>query len=275
MVLFVPLFCMAFIFFYHPEDFGAIDRRFYFGIKCTDDTAWHILISIMVLIGMAVAALNRLIMQFYTRNHSLTYIGYIFWVAMEIIAMTLIYSTVACLNSEHPFFEIYETTFVKTIRTLLIPYVICYLYFIWTERSHQFKQMKELLEEDDMALRKAYVQIFDERGKMQFSIRPENLLMIESADNYVCIWYDKNNTPSRTMVRTTIKKLAPSLEGTSIRRCHRSYMVNLDHVKVLAKEPEGLFIDLFLPGVPKIPLSKTYAADITNRLAGNSTEKSH
>ncbi|MPN26333.1 hypothetical protein SDC9_173757 [bioreactor metagenome] len=41
-------------------------------------------------------------------------------------------------------------------------------------------------------------------------------------------------------------------------RCHRSYMVNLDKVKVLRKTKSGIFMELDAPNAPDIPVSKTY-----------------
>ena len=266
MVLFVPLFCMAFIFLYHPHDFDTIDERFFSWAPFNPDTSWHIAIGVMVLIGMAVAAINRLLMSLYARRRELTFIAYILWVIGEIMAMTLIYSGVSSLVSEKPFFEIYNLAFFKTVRTLLIPYVLCYLYFIWEHRSHEYKTIKQQLEDDETTLMKAYVQLFDERGKMHLSIRCEDLLFAESADNYVCVWYLHNNTPKKFMLRNNLKNLTTMLQDTHVVRCHRSYMVNMDHVKILKREKEGIFLELGVENVPDIPLSKTYTQSVNTWL---------
>lgn len=68
------------------------------------------------------------------------------------------------------------------------------------------------------------------------------------------------------MVRNTMKRVAEQLGNSNIRRCHRSYMVNLDRVKVLRREKEGIFIEIGHEGVPDIPISKTYADSITSWL---------
>ena len=266
MVLFVPLFCMAFIFMYHPEDFDRFDERLFFGLPFSRDTSWHLIIGIMVLIGMTVVALNRLWMNIYTRNHHLTYTKYVLWVLSEILEMSFIYAAISSLISETPFFQIYSSVFFKTIRTLLIPYIMCYVYFIWQEKNSQLVAIKKSIEEDERAQERAYLQLFDERGKMQLSVRKENLLIIESADNYVCVWYMSNEAPKRMMIRNTIKALSSHLDGTHVLRCHRSYMVNMERVKVLRREKEGIFIELGIEGVPDIPISKTYAENIKSWL---------
>ncbi|MBR2170193.1 MAG: LytTR family transcriptional regulator, partial [Alistipes sp.] len=99
--------------------------------------------------------------------------------------------------------------------------------------------------------------------------RRENLIMMESADNYVCVWYLNNNSPKKVLVRNTLKNIADSLSSTYIQRCHRSYMVNLDLVKVMRREKEGVFVELGIDGVPEVPISKTYSDAIKKWLVDN------
>ncbi|MBQ1938639.1 MAG: LytTR family transcriptional regulator, partial [Alistipes sp.] len=126
--------------------------------------------------------------------------------------------------------------------------------------------IRKRLEEDENALQRAYLQIYDEKGKMQLSIRRESLVVIESADNYVCVWYLNGDLPRKMMIRTTLKQVAEQLSDSRVMRCHRSYLVNLDHVRVLRREKEGIFAELGLEGIPDIPISKTYAESITRWL---------
>jgi DNA-binding LytR/AlgR family response regulator len=42
--------------------------------------------------------------------------------------------------------------------------------------------------------------------------------------------------------------------------------VNLDLVKVLRREKEGVFIELGIDGVPDIPISKTYVDNVQKLL---------
>jgi DNA-binding LytR/AlgR family response regulator len=143
---------------------------------------------------------------------------------------------------------------------------MCYIYFIWQERVSQLRVIRERLAENETTLQTAYIQIMDDKGDMRLSVRRENLLLIESADNYVCVWYLNNNTPKKLMVRNTMKQLAEQLSDSRVVRCHRSYMVNLDAIKVLRREKEGIFIELGINGVPDVPISKTYSESINQWL---------
>lgn len=101
---------------------------------------------------------------------------------------------------------------------------------------------------------------------MQLSLKKENLILLESADNYVCVWYMNNDTVKKIMIRNTMKCMARDLDGSSIVRCHRSYMVNLDHVKVMRRQNTGITIELGIVGIPDIPISKTYCDSVTRWL---------
>jgi DNA-binding LytR/AlgR family response regulator len=50
--------------------------------------------------------------------------------------------------------------------------------------------------------------------------------------------------------------------GTEIIRCHRSYMVNFEKVKVIKKDKDGLKLELDNPSVTDIPVSKTYVDNV-------------
>lgn len=267
MVLFVPLFALAFILIYQPLDFNQLDEKVLPWLNISPNLKNHILSFGIVLIGMAVAAISRVIMTAYTKRRAISYQTYIIWVACEIVIMTLIYTIVSVITSdvEDPT-SIFYNTLIKTILILLIPYVITYIYFIWQERVKELKTIRKRLEEDENILQKAYIQIFDEKGKMQLSVRREHLLVIESADNYVCVWYMNGEVIRKVMVRTTLKQVAEQLQESNILRCHRSYIINLDCVRVLRREKEGIFVEFGIEGLPDIPISKTYAENITRWL---------
>jgi DNA-binding LytR/AlgR family response regulator len=72
--------------------------------------------------------------------------------------------------------------------------------------------------------------------------------------------------PKKVMVRNSLKRLSQQLDGTGIVRCHRSYMVNIDQVKVVRREKDGAMLDLGIDGIPSIPISQTYNESVTHWL---------
>ena len=265
MIIFVPIFALLFITIYSPFDFDRIDSEAHFlsKLNISRELLVQLITICLIIIGMAVAALSRWFMDLYTRRHQMSYVSYILWIGCEVLAMTLIFTIVALFTDTNKgVVTLFRNSLVKTFLILLIPYTMCYIYFIWQERVAQLRLLRERIAEDETALQSAYVQIFDEKGEMRLSVRREHLLLIESADNYICVWYKNNNTPKKVLVRNTLKQVAEQLSSTHIQRCHRSYLVNLEHVKVLRREKEGVFVELGIEGVPDVPISKTYSDSI-------------
>lgn len=266
MIIFVPIFALLFISIYSPFDFDRIDTdtRFLAWLNISRELLVQLITIFLILMGMAVAAVSRWLMSLYAKRRDISYVKYIVWIACEILAMTIIFTlaTVLFTDTEKGVITLFKNTLIKTFFILLIPYTMCYIYFIWQERVAQLRLLRERIAEDETALQTAYVQIFDTKGEMRLSVRREHLLLIESADNYICVWYTNNNAPKKVLVRNTMKQVAQQLASTHIQQCHRSYMVNLDLVKVMRREKEGMFVEFGIVGVPDVPISKTYADSI-------------
>lgn len=275
MIIFVPIFALFFIALYSPFDFDRIDSDAHFlsWLNVSRELLVQLITIFLILIGMAVAAISRWLMALYTRKRQISYVHYISWIACEILVMTLMFTIVALFTDTNKgIITLFKNSLIKTFLMLLIPYTMCYIYFIWQERVAQLRMLRERIAEDETALQAAYVQIFDEKGEMRLSVRREHLLLIESADNYICVWYTNNNAPKKVLVRNTLKQVAEQLASTHIQRCHRSYLVNLDHVKVLRREKEGIFVELGIVGVPDVPISKTYSDSIQKWLMTSPVE---
>ena len=273
MVIFVPIFALLFISIYSPFDFNQIDIQgrvlSWLNIQ-SRELAVQLITLALILTGMAVAAVSRWIMALYTSKHQISYVTYITWIAFELLVMAMLYTFAGfAIEPDKGFVTIFRNSLVKTFFILLIPYTMCYIYFIWQERVAQLRTIRERLAEDETTLKAAYVQIYDDKGEMRLSVRRENLILLESADNYVCVWYLNNNSPKKILVRNTLKNIADSLSSTHIQRCHRSYVVNLDLVKVMRREKEGVFVELGIDGVPEVPISKTYSGTINKWIVDN------
>jgi hypothetical protein len=199
MVIFVPIFALLFISIYSPFDFNQIDTQgrvlSWLNIQ-SRELAVQLITLALILIGMAVAAVSRWIMALYTSKRQISYVTYITWIAFELLVMAMLYTFAGfAIEPDKGFVTIFRNSVVKTFLILLIPYTMCYIYFIWQERVAQLRIIRERLAEDETTLKAAYVQIYDDKGDMRLSVRRENLILLESADNYVCVWYLNNNSP--------------------------------------------------------------------------------
>ena len=150
---------------------------------------------------------------------------------------------------------------VNTSLVLLLPYSVLHLYFSYKEKERQLRLLEE--NQTEAAVRQSVFSFYDEKNELRLSVKRSNLLYLESADNYVCIWYLNKGQLTKFMLRNSLKAIEESLADTNVLRCHRSFMVNFDQVKVIRREKEGVYLELGIEKVPDIPISKTYSEKVT------------
>ncbi len=71
-------------------------------------------------------------------------------------------------------------------------------------------------------------------GNQTFTLLRNDFIFAKSMDNYCMIYYRKDDTVEKQMVRITLARLDQLLNTGTVVRCHRSYLVNLE--KIIEKE---------------------------------------
>ena len=224
----------------------------------------------IVLLGMSIAAISRVIMCYFAKKHRITYLQYIAWVGIELVLMSVAFTICSTLTGvQLDIAEAFEKSLLNTSLILLIPYIISITAFTLQDRNSRLRQIEDDYDKamQERASTKGIIPFYDERGELQLSVTKENLLYVESADNYIYIWYMKGNLPKKLMLRNTLKRTAELLADTNVMRCHRGYMVNMEQVKVLRREKEGFYLELGIEGVKDIPVSKTYGEAVLKWLS--------
>jgi DNA-binding LytR/AlgR family response regulator len=86
----------------------------------------------------------------------------------------------------------------------------------------------------------------------------------KAQDNYVELVYLKNEKMVKTLIRVPLSTLSEKIPSQMIIKCHRSYIVNLFHVRTIMKGSE---MKLFLNYIDKpIRVSKSYHQEVDDRL---------
>lgn len=109
------------------------------------------------------------------------------------------------------------------------------------------------------------INIFDSSGQLRLSLRPQDLLYFESADNYVIVYFRKNMQVGKELVRNSLKNLETDLVGYNCIRCHRSFIVNLLNVSSIKKRGRAYEIEIEDISV-KIPISRGYVKSVQSSL---------
>jgi len=141
-----------------------------------------------------------------------------------------------------------------------LPYSVSWLYFSWRDKKEQIERLAE--GQALPASTRNMIPFYDDKGILKLSVKKENLLYLESAENYVSICYLNKDKVSKYLLRDTLKKIEETFSGTEIVRCHRSYMVNFEKVRVIRRDRDGLKLGFDNPLVMDIPVSKTYISTV-------------
>jgi hypothetical protein len=263
MILFTALFALLFINLFQP--FGS--RDWYPDLS---DIKYFAYSSLIILTGMLVVVISRTILISYSKKHDILKWHYAICIFCEIIAMSIFYTLFSVLlpkdGLSREISEIFKQSLFNTALVLLLPYTISWLYLSWKEKSSILADIEQGKSNNKQP--KSLIAFHDEKGDLKISVMLENLLYVESADNYATIYYINKSNRSHYMIRNSLKWIEENLtEDTPLIRCHRSYIVNLDRVKILKKEKSGIVLELDAEATPNIPVSKTYYDSFMNKFS--------
>lgn len=234
------------------------------------DHQYRYYLSILISIGYIILILSRF--GFYKINKvKPVKIKFLYWwIIQEIILISAVLSFVSWninVPNTRPFLTILPRTIISVVSILIIPYIISYLYFSLEEKK---KIIKDITEKRKVALDKGVINFNDEKGVFRLSVRLDDFIYAQSADNYVFIYYlNSKKEVVKFMLRNTLKYVEESFQDMNFIRCHRFYVVNLGKVRILKKGKDGLIIELDTEPHTEIPVSKTYAQTIADLFTQN------
>jgi hypothetical protein len=97
-------------------------------------------------------------------------------------------------------------------------------------------------------------------GKEEYSLPVPNIIYLEAAANYVELvyWSEGSDKPKKMLFRNTMKNIEAMLSDYPqvFLRCHRSFVVNIEQIKTVKGNSQG--VNLFLgDGIDYVPVSRT------------------
>lgn len=197
---------------------------------------------------------------------------FLLWITAEIFAMALFYSMFQkiFLNDTRELIVLVKMSARNTALVLLLPYSVAWLYLSWKEKKEQIELFSDTQRVQDTT--PDMIPFYDEKSVLRFSVKKDRLLYLEASENYITIYYLNKGVVSKYLLRATMKRMEENLTGTSILRCHRSYMVNFEKVKVIRKDKDGLKLQLDHPEIIDIPISKTYSDNVMQKFVSYSDQ---
>ena len=259
LALFTSFFALLFINIYKPlhspDWFTSPSATFFYS-------------SLLILVIMLTIIVSRVTMWYYSRSNTIPFVNYVIWVICEFFAMSLMYATIAfCLERNSEFSEMLVVALQNSFLIMSLPYIIFHLFVLLMDKTKQVALMKKA-EQERIAFGTAkgsnIITFYDDKGALKLTMNKDALLYVESADNYVSIWYVDSESISNYLLRNSLKNIEEQFNGTNIMRCHRAYVVNFDNVKIAKRVKTGTVLIFGYNGIPNIPVSKSYAEKVSS-----------
>ncbi len=117
--------------------------------------------------------------------------------------------------------------------------------------------------------RQEHIELVSENRSEKLALASGELILVKSADNYVEIQYLAGGTVTKKLLRATFKSIEDQLRPFSqMIRCHRTYIINMDHVMKLYREYGRIYLKMN-EIEEDITVSRQYLLGIKNALGSD------
>lgn len=255
-VMFVSVFALIFINIYAPFNTSSLMSEGSGRVQFFFNSSAMIMIGMMVIVG------SKLLFFFLAGKMRFTYLLFGLWHLAELFLLAAVYLLVdlLLLKSDMQLVERFMDLFGMTLMVLTIPYSLSWLYLSMKDKRNKLENLSENTSTEFRE--RKMISFWDESGKLRFSIKSADILYVESTDNYVTVFTLEGDKVRKIMLRNTMKRLEKELEGTMIQRCHRSYMVNFENIKLVKLISTNLYVYMDAPEEIRLPVSRTYAEHV-------------
>jgi hypothetical protein len=223
-----------------------------------DNASYSFNATILLCIVFGSVAITRLVLFLLRGKMPISGFVYALWCLGELAVSALFVSlyVTLMLGGEAGFFEVVGKSFGALFGICIYPYALMYVgLMLYAERTKEDVDPSTL------------VKFYDEYKKLRFVIASDAIVFIKSEENYVQIHYTENSKNKKFVLRSSMRALEEQMTRHGLVRCHRSYFINPDYIKMIHKEPSGIVVaELTTEGVESIPISRKYQEEITRRL---------
>ena len=262
----VLLFCIFFVVVYRP--IGLLQPQ---GILSSLD--YRLYSIILVLLGLVVFSVSRRSLYLVQRHVKMSLGAYFIWIGCEFFVLVVLLTVAAWYLNENPnvsWLELGGRVIIDIVALLTMPYIVTVLVFLLQQKRLEIATLTDQLQESKAVgssdSRDEVIQFYDKGDKLVFVTKRSNVLYIEAADNYTIIHYLSGDKEDTLILHNSLKNIAETFSSQGMVRCHRGFLVNLENVKYLRKEKDGLVLEI-ASCERLIPVSKTYAEDVVKQFA--------
>ena len=193
----------------------------------------------------------RPIFKFYNISNG----KYVFFLLFETLVITLTYFLFSFFipdlgndfeNELNILFQL--KNYFRALIVLLFPFFGTIIYSLIKDLNHEIQVLENEIHRFQNSYkfsnphRETPLLIYNENENLDLELRLNNFLFAESSNQYVLIYYLETNAIKKHLVRARLKTIIETFKGFPVEQCHRSFIVNLLHVKTLIKKEGKTFL---------------------------------
>ena len=280
LIAFILLFSALFLVIYKPFSMAV-----WFGTSQTLNFSFTIL---FYLSSTVVLILSRTLMYTVYNRLDVTVMTYLWWIMAENLVISLIYTLITVNffpmpGIATPTLATRALLCVTIILALPNGFVLFYAAYCakceeLEASQYQYKQLEKeyrLLTNRQQDMRATapqqkdtpkMINLHDNNGTLRLSINNDALYYLESEDNYIKVYYKHQERILSYMLRSRTRSVEESLKDTSMVRCHRSYIVNINKIQFMEEDRRMHYITLNDKSIARIPVSKSYYDKVVSSL---------
>lgn len=265
-ILFISLFVPLFLFVFQPFGLSVFEnqmRKYLF-------IGGYGLVSFVILI-IDFIVIERLFQRFFDERHWCLY--------KEIIWLFCVVSTIGIGNMVYAvYMSGQDLEFTVVLNFQLVTFAVALfpitLFIISKQKYLLKKHSTSALEANATLPREALLQhetkcysIYSYNQKVKEDFDMNDLYYIESKGNDIELHLYENDMLVLKTLRNTLKSTREQMANChELEQCHRAYIVNLNNVKKVEGNSQGLLLK-FANGDAEVPVSRTFVSKIKCRLA--------
>lgn len=254
-----PVYVLLFAVLYTPT----------FGLPPAWLELWHrdsgLCLPIVCAIEMGVLLASRSLLCFAVYRHKISEFYFLVWQTVEFVITCLFVGLFIALHFHRGYFDVLPHIVLIAFALNVFPYAFYWVFVERLDRDARIAEANSLiwslrkgLEQNERGM----IRFADEKGNTKLVVSAERVISVESAGNYVTILYDDSGKLMRYSLRNTLKGVEDICSSNNLVRCHRSFLVNVNKIKIIRRTPDGVFAEIEYPGVDDIPVSKSYASEL-------------
>lgn len=226
-------------------------------------------LPLLASITLLTILISRTLHELIYRKKPVVWRYYYIWQACEFAVIALFWDLFLALFYHLNYFDLLPTVSLFCLMLHIFPYLFIGIY---EQKKDIRKQLDNAqgevvkLQEQRLTPDSQSIRFCDVSGKVKLVTSTDRVLYIEAAGNYVNINYDDDGKTTRLSLRNTLKGIEQTCSENHLVRCHRSYFVNIKKIKLIRRDHEFIYAQMNAEGLPDIPISKTYAAEVIEQL---------